>query len=69
MERNAGFRGQLATKSRRYSISLLATSDRLAATTPAALSTAHRLPDGLADLDQDLDETTLVVGSWMVWSG
>ena len=58
-----GFRGHLATKSRRYSITLgrlrQARRDYARHT-----RTPHESSTGWADQDHDLDETTLVIGSW-----
>ena len=59
-----GFRGHLATKSRRYSVTLgRLRQARRDYTRRAQLPTGDAAA-GWADQDQDQDETTLVIGSW-----
>ena len=61
-----GFRGHLATKSRRYSVTLgrlrQARRDYTRRTQLPARDTAAEWAD--QDQDQDLEDTTLVIGSW-----
>jgi hypothetical protein len=59
-----GFRGHLATKSRRYSVTLGRLRQARRDYTRRTRSPHCETPPGWADQDQDLEETTLVVGSW-----
>jgi hypothetical protein len=59
-----GFRGHLATKSRRYSTTLGRLRQARRDYARRTRSSRHECPTGWADQDQDPEETTLVVGSW-----
>ena len=59
-----GFRGHLATKSRRYSTTLGRLRQARRDYARHTRTPHHETPTGWVDQDQDLDETTLVVGSW-----
>ena len=59
-----GFRGHLATKSRRYSITLGRLRQARRDYARRTQLHRHETPSGWADQDQDLEETTLVIGSW-----
>ena len=59
-----GFRGHLATKSRRYSVTLGRLRQARRDYTRRTQPHCGDEPAGWADQDQDHVETTLVVGSW-----
>jgi hypothetical protein len=59
-----GFRGHLATKSRRYSVTLGRLRQARRDYTRRAHLPARDIAAEWADRDQDLEDTTLVIGSW-----
>ena len=59
-----GFRGHFATKSRRYSTTLGRLRQARRDYTRRTQLPARRHRSGWADQDQDLEDTTLVIGSW-----
>ena len=59
-----GFRGHLATKSRRYSVTLGRLRQARRDYTRRTQQPARDTTAEWADQDQDLEETTLVIGSW-----